>query len=72
MTKSVLLIAGEESGDMPGLLSKMADFYDVEVESLIAQVTSIIEPVMILGMGIVVGFVLIAVFTPVYQLIQQF
>ena len=63
---------GEESGELAGMLRKMGDFYDMDVEAALQDLVSILEPVMILGMGLVVGFVLLAVFTPVYSLVQQF
>ena len=63
---------GEEAGELAGMLRKMGDFYDIDVEAALQDLVSILEPVMILGMGLVVGFVLLAVFTPVYSLVQQF
>jgi type IV pilus assembly protein PilC len=63
---------GEESGELAGMLRKMGDFYDLDVETALEDLVTILEPIMILGMGLVVGFVLLAVFTPVYSLVQQF
>ena len=63
---------GEESGELAVMLRKMGDFYDMDVESALEALVAILEPVMIFAMGILVAFVLIAVFTPVYALVQQF
>ena len=63
---------GEEAGELATMLRKLGDFYDAEVETALEQLVAVLEPVMILCMGIVVGFVLLAVFSPVYTLVQQF
>lgn len=67
-----MIAVGEESGELAAMLAKMGDFYDMEVESLLDSLVALIEPLMISAMGLVVGFVLVAVFTPVYSLVQQF
>lgn len=67
-----MVAVGEETGNLDAMLSKIADFYDTEVEYLLASLTSMLEPIMILGMGGIVGFIVIAVFLPLYQLIGQF
>jgi type IV pilus assembly protein PilC len=54
------------------MLNKLADFYDLEVEHALESLTSMLEPIMILFMGIAVGYVLLAVFIPVYDLVGQF
>lgn len=63
---------GEESGELSSMLRKLGEFYDAEVEAQLDAIVAIIEPLMIGAMGILVGFVLLAVFTPVYSLVQQF
>lgn len=64
-----MVAVGEETGNLDAMLSKIADFYDTEVEYLLSSLTSMLEPIMILGMGGIVGFIVIAVFLPLYQLI---
>lgn len=64
-----MVAVGEETGNLDAMLSKIADFYDTEVEYLLSSLTSMLEPIMILAMGGVVGFIVIAVFLPLYQLI---
>ena len=64
-----MVAVGEETGNLDGMLSKIADFYDVEVEYMLASLTSLLEPLLILAMGFVVGFIVISVFLPLYQII---
>lgn len=67
-----MVAVGEETGSLPTLLERLADFYDLEVEHVLEALTSMLEPLMIGFMGLVVGYVLLAVFIPVYDLISQF
>ena len=64
-----MVAVGEETGNLDAMLSKISDFYDTEVEYLLASLTSMLEPIMIVGMGAVVGFIVVSVFLPLYQLI---
>lgn len=64
-----MVAVGEETGNLDAMLSKISDFYDTEVEYLLASLTSMLEPIMIVGMGAIVGFIVISVFLPLYQLI---
>ncbi|HXW77158.1 MAG TPA: type II secretion system F family protein [Candidatus Eremiobacteraceae bacterium] len=64
-----MVAVGEETGNLDGMLAKVADFYDTEVDYMLASLTSLLEPLMILGMGFVVGFIVISVFLPLYQII---
>ncbi len=59
---------GEATGAMDSMLSKIADFYDEEVDAAVAALTSMIEPVMMVGLGGVVGFFLIAMYLPIFSL----
>lgn len=67
-----MVSVGEETGNLPDILTKLANFYDQEVEASLDAFSSLIEPIMISFMGAVVGFVLLAVFLPVYQILQNF
>jgi len=51
------------------MLTKVADFYDAEVETTLAQLTSIIEPLLIVFLGFVVGFIVLSFYMPLYQII---
>lgn len=60
---------GEETGQLDGMLTKVADFYDAEVETTLAQLTSILEPILIIFLGFVVGFIVLSFYLPLYTLI---
>jgi len=64
-----MVAVGEETGNLDGMLAKIADFYDTEVEYMLASLTSLLEPLLILVMGFIVGFIVISVFLPLYQII---
>ncbi|MCD4786271.1 MAG: type II secretion system F family protein [Candidatus Eremiobacteraeota bacterium] len=66
-----MVAVGEETGNLDAMLSKIADFYDTEVEYLLSSLTSMLEPIMIVGMGGIVGFIVISVFLPLYQIIGK-
>ncbi|HDH98904.1 MAG TPA: type II secretion system protein GspF [Deltaproteobacteria bacterium] len=63
-----LIRAGEMSGELEDMLSKAAEMYENDVESSIGSVTSIIEPMVILGMGLVVGFIVMAILLPIFDM----
>ncbi len=63
-----LVRAGEQSGELEEMLEKAADLYDDDVESAIASLTSIIEPAIILFMGVIVGFIVIAILLPIFDM----
>jgi len=65
-----MIAVGEESGDLDGMLSKVADFYDSEVETMVKALTSMLEPLLISVMGAVVGFIVISLFLPLFNLIK--
>jgi len=60
--------AGESTGNVDGMMNKIADFYDVECEATIAALTSLIEPLLIVFLGVVVGGIVMAMFLPIFQL----
>ncbi|MFW5837932.1 MAG: type II secretion system F family protein [Desulfovibrionaceae bacterium] len=59
---------GEESGALDAMLSKVADHYERDVDQLVKNLTALLEPVMILVMGGVVGFIVMAMLLPVFQM----
>jgi len=59
---------GEETGALEQMLQKVADFYDVEVESMVASLTSLLEPILIIFMGVIVGAMVISLYLPIFQL----
>lgn len=60
--------AGEATGNVDGMMNKIADFYDVECEATVAALTSLIEPILIVFLGVVVGGIVMAMFLPIFQL----
>jgi type IV pilus assembly protein PilC len=65
-----MISIGEESGALDQMLSKIADFYEQEVDAALASLTSAIEPIMIVFLGGAVGFIVISMFLPLVSLIQ--
>jgi type IV pilus assembly protein PilC len=66
-----MISVGEETGRLDDMLLKVSDFYDSEVDQVIKGLTSIIEPLLIVGLGLLVGFVAVSVITPIYNLVGQ-
>lgn len=60
--------AGESTGNVDGMMNKIADFYDVECEATVSALTSLIEPMLIVFLGVVVGGIVMAMFLPIFQL----
>ncbi|MBC8064221.1 MAG: type II secretion system F family protein [Chlorobia bacterium] len=62
---------GEESGSLDFMLQKIADFYESEVEATLASLTAALEPIMIVSLGFVVGFIVISMFLPLVDVISK-
>jgi type IV pilus assembly protein PilC len=62
---------GEETGNLDGMLGKIADFYEDEVDAVIKALTSILEPVMIILVGAMVGFIVISMYLPLFKVYDQ-
>jgi type IV pilus assembly protein PilC len=58
---------GEETGALEGMMSKVADFYEEQVEAAVKALTSILEPVMIIVVGAIVGFIVISMYLPMFK-----
>jgi type IV pilus assembly protein PilC len=69
MVDSMIKI-GEESGSLDDILLKTADFYDEEVEVALHKMTTLLEPIMIVGMAVVIGFIVIAMYLPMFDLVN--
>lgn len=61
---------GEETGDLDKMLLKIADTYDNDVDTLVASLMSLLEPILIVGMGLAVGFIVISLFLPLISIIE--
>ena len=60
---------GEETGELEKMLGKIADFYEDEVDSSIQTLTSIIEPIMMIGVGLMVGVIIISMYLPMFKML---
>jgi len=63
-----MVSAGEATGKIDAMLEKMADFWDEEIEAMLNALTSLIEPFLIVFLGVVVGGIVIAMFLPIFKL----
>ncbi|MFP6900216.1 MAG: type II secretion system F family protein [Opitutales bacterium] len=61
---------GEETGELPAMLNRIADNYDEDIDNAVAALTSIIEPIMIVFLAVIVGFIVIALFLPIVSIIE--
>ena len=66
---SQMVKIGEETGELEKMLGKIADFYEDEVDASIQSLTSIVEPIMMLGVGLMVGVVIISMYLPMFKLL---
>ena len=67
---SQMVKIGEETGELDKMLGKIADFYEDEVDTSIQSLTSIIEPVMMIGVGIMVGTIVISMYLPMFKMLS--
>jgi type IV pilus assembly protein PilC len=65
-----MITVGEETGALDQMLTKIADFYDDEVDTAVDALTSIIEPVMIVIMGAIVGGMVVAMYLPIFKMVN--
>jgi type IV pilus assembly protein PilC len=63
-----MVAAGEATGKIDTMLEKMADFWDEEIEAMLDALTSLIEPLLIVFLGVIVGGIVIAMFLPIFKL----
>ena len=63
-----MVSAGENTGKIDEMLEKMADFWDEEIETTLSALTSLLEPIMIVFLGVIVGGIVIAMFLPIFKL----
>lgn len=66
-----MMSVGEQSGAMENMLDKVADVYERDINAKLASMTAMIEPLMILAMGAVVGFIVIAILLPIFEMNQM-
>jgi type IV pilus assembly protein PilC len=63
-----MILVGEEAGELEKMLSKIADFYDEQVDAAVSGLTSMIEPLIIAFLGIVIGSIVICMFLPIFKI----
>ncbi|MBH0178305.1 MAG: type II secretion system inner membrane protein GspF [Nitrospira sp.] len=66
-----MIAVGERSGDMEEMLRRVSQIYDGEVDRVITRLTSLLEPVMILAMGLIVFFIVVAILLPIFEMGQM-
>jgi type IV pilus assembly protein PilC len=67
---SQMIKVGEETGELDKMLGKIADFYEEEVDASIETLTSIIEPIMMIGVGMMVGVIIISMYLPMFKMLS--
>ena len=66
-----MVAVGEETGKLDEMLDKVADFYDDEVENSVEALTSVLEPILVIGVGGIVGSVVVGMYLPIFTIINQ-
>jgi type IV pilus assembly protein PilC len=64
-----MISVGENTGALDAMLGKIADFYDDEVDAAVTALTSLLEPMMIVFLGVVVGGIVVAMYLPIFKLV---
>ena len=67
---SQMVKIGEETGELEKMLTKIADFYEDEVDASVASLTSIVEPIMMIGVGCMVGLIIISMYLPMFKMLS--
>lgn len=65
---SEMISVGEKTGELDGMLSNLADYYEEEVDTAVKAISSLIEPIIIVVLAIFIGFMLVAIMLPIYQI----
>ncbi len=68
---SHMVAVGEETGQLEHMLTKISDFYEAEVDAKVKALTSLIEPIMIVFVGSIVGFIVISMYLPIFELYDK-
>jgi len=59
---------GEESGSLDGMLSKVADFFEAEVDDAVEALSSLMEPIIMVVLGVLIGGMVVAMYLPIFKL----
>ena len=68
MMVTQMVAIGEESGALDAMLSKVAEFYEQEVDDAVASLSSLLEPIIIVVLGTIIGGIVIAMYLPIFKL----
>jgi type IV pilus assembly protein PilC len=63
-----MINVGEASGSLDKMLSKIADFYDEEVDAAVDGLTALLEPMLMVFLGTIVGFIVVAMYLPIFKI----
>lgn len=63
-----MVAIGEESGQLDAMLGKVADFYEAEVDDAVASLSSLMEPIIMVVLGVLIGGMIIAMYLPIFKL----
>jgi type IV pilus assembly protein PilC len=63
-----MIAVGESTGALDAMLEKIADFYDEEVDQAVENLTAMIEPVMIVFLGVIVGGLIVSMYLPIFKM----
>ena len=63
-----MIAIGEESGSMDAMLAKVADFYEEEVDNLVDNLSSLMEPMIMVVLGVLIGGLVIAMYLPIFKM----
>jgi type IV pilus assembly protein PilC len=64
-----MIDVGEKSGNLPEMLAKISNYYDTEVDSAVTTLTSVLQPALIVVMGIIIAAVLISMYLPMFEML---
>jgi type IV pilus assembly protein PilC len=67
---TAMVAVGEESGTLDTMLRKVNDFYTVEIDTMVKKLTALIEPVLIVVLGTIIGFIVVSLWMPLFKVIQ--
>ena len=63
-----MIEVGESSGTLDAMLDKIADFYDEEVDTAVEGLTSLMEPALMVFLGVTIGFIVVAMYLPIFKM----
>ena len=66
-----MIAVGEETGALDSMLSKIAQFYEEEVDTAVESLMSLLEPVMIVFLGVIIGGIVVSMYLPMFDLINK-